>query len=261
MPILQTATIRTYYEVSGQGDTLVFIHGHGSSSRDWEFQSAFFSEYFQTLCYDVRGHGKSEKPKGPYSVAGFAIDLAELLGALEIKKAHIVGLSMGGWIAFQFAVDYPEMTKSLTIVNSWADMRPKNFQDRINIFQRYIYFRLFSMRKIGEIVAPIIFIKPEQDDLRQSLIERWAENQKASYFASMKAGIGWSVADQLDNINCPVLVVAADEDYTPVAAKQAYVDKLSNARLIIIKDSRHGTPVEHPEKFNRLLLGFLQEIA
>lgn len=261
MPTIQTENLATYYEISGQGEALVFIHGLGSSSQNWSFQRAFFPEYFKTLTYDVRGHGQSEKAKGPYSVQLFAKDLAALLDALGIKKAHLAGLSMGGWIAFQFALDFPEMTNSLTIVNSWADMRPKSFQERVNLFRRNIIFRLFSMRKIGEILGPKIFIKPEQKELLQNFIESWAKNDKPSYMASMKAGTGWSVADQLDQITCPVLVVAADEDYTPVAAKQAYVDKLPDARLAVIKDSRHATPVEHPDEFNRLLLEFLQKRA
>ena len=258
MPAIRISNINTYYEISGQGETLVFIHGLGSSSQDWSFQTEFFSKDFQVLAYDVRGHGQSDKPKGPYSVPIFAEDLANLLKKLGIKKAHLVGLSMGGWIAFQFGVDYPEMVRSLTIVNSWADMRPKNWADRRTLFQRNILFRLFSMRKIGKILAPKLFIKPEQEDLRQLFIENWAKNHKPSYMASMKAGTGWSVADRLDEITCPVLVVAADEDYTPVEAKQVYVDALPNARLAVIEDSRHATPVEKPEEFNRLLLAFLR---
>ncbi len=258
MPAIRISNINTYYEISGQGEALVFIHGLGSSSQDWSFQTEFFSKDFQVLAYDVRGHGQSDKPKGPYSVPIFAEDLANLLKKLGIKKAHLVGLSMGGWIAFQFGVDYPEMVRSLTIVNSWADMRPKNWADRRTLFQRNILFRLFSMRKIGKILAPKLFIKPEQEDLRQLFIENWAKNHKPSYMASMKAGTGWSVADRLDEITCPVLVVAADEDYTPVEAKQVYVDALPNARLAVIEDSRHATPVEKPEEFNRLLLAFLR---
>ena len=258
MPAIRISNINTYYEISGQGEALVFIHGLGSSSQDWSFQTEFFSKDFQVLAYDVRGHGQSDKPKGLYSVPIFAEDLANLLKKLGIKKAHLVGLSMGGWIAFQFGVDYPEMVRSLTIVNSWADMRPKNWADRRTLFQRNILFRLFSMRKIGKILAPKLFIKPEQEDLRQLFIENWAKNHKPSYMASMKAGTGWSVADRLDEITCPVLVVAADEDYTPVEAKQVYVDALPNARLAMIEDSRHATPVEKPEEFNRLLLAFLR---
>jgi len=260
MSFTKETNICTHYESTGEGDALVFIHGLGSSGKDWQFQREFFSTHFQTITYDVRGHGESEKAKPPYSVPLFAKDLAELLGELGISKAHIVGISMGGWIAFQFGLDYPEMTRSLTIVNSWADMRPKNFRERKVLFQRNVLFRLFSMRKIGEILGPRIFIKPEQKDLLDTLVENWAKNHKPSYMASMKAGTGWSVANQLDQIKCPVLVVAADEDYTPVSAKQEYVDKLPNAHLIIIEDSRHATPVEKPDEFNHVLLSFLQKM-
>ena len=117
MPTMNAAKLNTYYGISGQGEALVFIHGLGSSSQDWAYQVPFFAEQYQVLTYDVRGHGQRKKVKGPYSVAMFATDLADLLKELKIEKAHFVGLSMGGWIAFQFGVDYPQMTQSLTIVN------------------------------------------------------------------------------------------------------------------------------------------------
>ncbi len=258
MPTIQTETLRTYYELSGEGETIVFIHGLGSSSQDWYFQRDFFAEHFQVLTYDVRGHGQSEKPAPPYSVETFSADLAALLKALEIKKAHFVGLSMGGWIAFQFAVDYPEMVETLTIVNSWADMRPKNLQDWSKVFQRIVLFNFFSMRKIGETVGANLFIKPEQKELLDGFIESWAKNHKPSYMASFKAGIKWSVADRLDEITAPVLVIAADEDYSTVESKQVYADKISDARLVVIEDSRHATPVERPNEFNRVLFEFLR---
>ena len=258
MPFIQTNNIQSYYETHGQGDALVFVHGLGSSSQDWKFQTAFFSKSFQVITYDVRGHGQSEKAKGPYSVPLFAEDLALLLDELGVKKAHIVGLSMGGWIAFQFGLDYPERTRSLTIVNSWADMRLKTLQDWKGYIQRAIIFRLFNMRKIGEVLGSKLFIKPEQKDLLNEFIENWAKNHKPSYMASFHAGIGWSVEDRLGEITAPVLVIAADEDYTPISTKQAYVDKLPNARLAVIEDSRHATSVERPDEFNRVLLAFLQ---
>jgi pimeloyl-ACP methyl ester carboxylesterase len=77
--------------------------------------------------------------------------------------------------------------------------------------------------------------------------------------ASFHAGIGWSVEDRLGEITAPVLVIAADEDYTPISTKQAYVDKLPNARLAVIEDSRHAISVERPDEFNRVLLDFLQD--
>ena len=263
MPKIKTGNINTYYELEGEGETLVFIHGLGSSTEDWVIQSEFFAKDFQVLRYDVRGHGQSDKPAGAYSVPLFAEDLHDLLDALDIEKAHIVGLSMGGWIAFQFSLDYPNMVNSLTIVNSWADMRLKSFSDRVNYFQRTIIFKFLSMRKIGEILGAKLFIKPEHEALRQDFIEKWAKNHKPSYMASFKSAKGWSVENRLSEITVPVLVIAADEDYSPVATKEAYAEKMINAKfveLVVIEDSRHATPVEHPDEFNQVVNKFLREV-
>ena len=260
MPFTKETSIRTHYEVSGEGDALVFVHGLGSSAGDWVYQLPAFKDDFQVITYDVRGHGQSEKAKPPYSVPLFAQDLAELLRELGIDKAHIVGVSMGGWIAFEFGAAYPEMTRSLTIINSWADMRLKTFDDYKNYFQRAVLFRLFSMRKIGETLSQKLFIKPEQEGLRRDFVESWSKNHKPSYMASFNAGVGWTVHDKLDTLKMPVLVVAADEDYTPVSMKAGYTEKLPHGQLVVIEDSRHATPVEKPEEFNRVLMGFLREV-
>ncbi len=260
MAFTKETSIRTYYENVGEGEALVFVHGHGSKSQDWVYQSEFFREHFQVITYDVRGHGQTEKVKKPYSVPLFAKDLAELLNELGIEKAHIVGISMGGWIAFQFGVSYPEMTRSLTIVNSWADMRLKTLEDWRNYFQRVVIFRFLSMRKIGEVLSKRIFIKPEQESLRESFVESWSKNHKPSYMKSLHSGIGWTVHDKLSTLTMPILVVAADEDYTPLSMKEDYTRQLPNARLVVVEDSRHATPVEKPDEFNQILLKFLQEV-
>ena len=78
-----------------------------------------------------------------------------------------------------------------------------------------------------------------------------------AYRESLKAIVGWTVTDRLDQIRCPVLVVAADADYTPVEAKAAYIEKIPRGRMVVVEDSRHGTPVEKPELFNRILREFL----
>lgn len=260
MPKIKVDQINVFYEVQGEGETIVFIHGLGSSSQDWVYQTEFFSDHYRVIAYDVRGHGQSDKPTGPYSVPMFSADLANLLKNIGEDIVHIVGLSMGGWIAFQFAVDFPEMVKSLTIVNSWADMRPKNFKDRWNLFKRNVIFRLFSMRKIGEILAEGLFIKPEQAELRNKFIESWSKNHKPSYMAAMASAKRWSVSDKLREIIFPTLVIAADEDYTPVEDKQKYVDEMPNAKLCVIDDSRHATPVEKPDEFNAVLYSFLDEV-
>jgi len=259
MPKIKTGDIETYYEIHGEGEPLIFIHGLGSSGQDWAYQVEFFSPHYRVITYDARGHGQTDKAPGPYSVPLFAEDLGHLMDALNILKAHIVGISMGGMTAFQFTVSHPARVKSQTIVNSWAEFAPENLRQWWAVMQRLILFQMFSMRTIGKKIAEMIFIKPEQEELRQLLISRWAENDKSSYMAATRGMMGWSVRAHLGEITTPSLIIAADEDYTPVVTKEAYASRMPNARLVVIEDSRHATPVEKPEEFNRVLYEFLQE--
>lgn len=259
MPEKLVNDLNTHYEINGQGEPLVFIHGLGSSSRDWEPQKEYFSNAFQVVTYDVRGHGQSDKPPGPYSIPTFAADLAGLIENLGIAPVHLVGYSMGGWIAFQLAVSYPNLLKSMVIVNSSPELVPRTFQERAAVWQRTILFRLFSMRKIGEIIAKRIFIKPEQEELRHTFIERWAENHKPAYMAAFRAALGWTVFTQLGEIKTPTLVLTTTEDYTPVTEKEVYTALMPNAKLQVIEDARHAPQVEKSIEFNQLIEKFLSE--
>jgi pimeloyl-ACP methyl ester carboxylesterase len=113
------------------------------------------------------------------------------------------------------------------------------------------------MRQIGEVLGKRIFPNPEHESLRWQFVERWAENDPRAYRQAMNGLIGWSVAEQLGDIECPTLVVAADQDYTPVEAKREYVVKMPRAELVVIDDSHHATPVERPEQFNAVVAAFL----
>src|SRR5512135_954239 len=133
MATLRANGINLYYESTGQGQPLVFIHGLGSSTRDWEYQIPTFSQNYQVIAFDLRGHGQSAKPAGPYSMKMYAADLAGLLAGLGVKSAHLVGISLGGAVAFQFALDYPAAVKTLTIVNSGPSLggTPEQAQQEI----------------------------------------------------------------------------------------------------------------------------------
>ena len=259
MPKLHIHDIDLYYETTGEGQSLLLIHGLGSSTRDWEAQVPFFSEKFQVVTLDVRGHGRSDKPSGPYSVQVFAEDTAELIKSLGLEPVHVVGLSMGGAIAFQLAVDSPDLIKSLVIVNSAPEMIFRTFKERLQIFQRLFIVRLLGMRKMSEVLSKRLFPKQEHEELRRIFVERVSQNDKRAYLDSMKALVGWSVTDRLSTIQCPTLVIAADEDYTPVSLKEDYVAKIPNAELVVINDSRHAIPMERPDQFNKALMAFLSK--
>lgn len=257
MSTLRIGDIELYYEITGQGQPLIFIHGLGSSARDWELQVAFFSRDFQVVTYDVRGHGRSDKPPGPYSVQLFADDTAELIRSLGIAPAHVVGISMGGMIAFQLAVDAPELVRSLVIVNSAPELIFHSIRDRLQFSQRLLIVRMLGMRQMGAVLSARLFPKPDHQELRRTLVERWAQNDKRAYLDSLRALVGWSVSEGLGDIETPTLVIAADEDYTPVSAKEAYVWKMPHSELVVITDSRHATPAEQPEAFNSTVAEFL----
>jgi 3-oxoadipate enol-lactonase len=259
MPKLYVGDIDLYYEIAGQGQAILFIHGLGSSGRDWELQVAFFAKHYQVVTFDVRGHGQSDKPPGPYSVPLFATDTAELITSLGIAPAHVVGISMGGMVAFQLAVSTPDLVKSLVIVNSGPELILRTFKERLAGLQRLLVARLLGMRKMGQVLSKRLFPREEHQELRRTFIERWAGNDKRAYIDSMRAIVGWSVTDRLGAIRCPTLVIAADEDYTPVSLKEAYVAKMPQAELVVIADSRHATPVERPEQFNEALMVFLSK--
>jgi len=257
MSRVQSNNINLFYEVNGKGQPLLFIHGLGSSSRDWELQSAEFSKNYQVITFDLRGHGQSDKPAGPYSLSMFASDAAGLLKSLGVDSAHVVGLSLGGGVAFQLAIDFPAKVKTMTIVNSAPELVVRTFKDRIRIWQRFAIVKLLGMRKMGEVLSKRIFPKDQHAPLRATFIDRWAENDPRAYQEAMRAMVGWSVTDKLGSIKCPSLIISADQDYTPVALKEVYTKLIPNAQLVVIADAHHATPVEQPEKFNAVLWDFL----
>ncbi len=115
--------IETHYELSGEGDCLVLIHGFTDNLNMWYNQTPTFEQHCQVLTYDVRGFGQTQKT-GDYSMRLFADDLYELLKALDIESACVLGYSMGGRIGLEFTFNHPEMTRGLIFANSGIGARP-----------------------------------------------------------------------------------------------------------------------------------------
>ncbi len=260
MPHITINGIQLYYEAHGEGAPVLLIHGLGSSSRDWEWQIPEFSKKYQVIAFDVRGHGRSGKPAGPYHMRQFADDAAYLLRVLGAVPAHIVGISMGGMIAYQLAVSHPEVVCSLVPVNCAPELPIRTLKDRFTMWQRMMIVRLLGMRKMGEVLSKRLFIKPEQEELRRIFVERWAENDPRAYLAALRALIGWSVVEQLGAIRAPTLVLSSDEDYTFIGDKERYAAQMPQAEMVVIADARHALPVEKPEEFNRAVLAFLERV-
>nr|WP_024307279.1 MULTISPECIES: alpha/beta hydrolase [unclassified Pseudomonas] len=261
MPYFDNDGCQLHYEDYGHGAPLLLVHGLGSSTRDWEYQIPVLAQHYRVIALDVRGHGRSDKPRGAYHIADFADDVAALIEYLQLPPVHLVGISMGGMIGFQLGVDRPELLRSLTIVNSGPEVKAKSLGDWLEIAKRWTLSRLLSLETIAKALAKLLFPKPEQAELRHKVEERWPQNDKRAYLASLDAIIGWGVRERLKRITCPTLVISADRDYTPVERKREYVAEMPNARLLVIENSRHATPLDQPERFNSALLAFLGETA
>jgi pimeloyl-ACP methyl ester carboxylesterase len=271
MPFLRVRDVRLHYELDGPSGPaapspprvpLVLLHGLGSSTRDWQPQVKHFSQKRRVLALDLRGHGRSSKPPGPYAISLFAGDVADaarrlLPGAVETGEGvHVAGLSMGGMVALQLALDAPALLRSLTVVNAGVDYRPKTRRQRRLLWQRRAALRVLSVRRIGWLLGRRLF--PDRPDLQREMTARWAQNDPAVYRASFEAIVDWSARARLPEISTPTLVAAAEEDYLPLSAYRAYAGRIPRAEVAVLENARHAAPVAQPEAFNAVLSAFLE---
>jgi len=261
MPIIRVNGADLFYEESGSGEALLLLHGLGSSTLDWEPQIKAFAPHYRVIALDARGSGKSrdvDHPAGPFSIKQFAADAAAVLDRLGASPAHVAGLSMGGMIAFQLALDFPKSVKTLSIINSGPRLVPQGLKEHYAIAVRKFVSRFLGPKAWGKVLAPKLFPRADQEALRQRFIERMAMNDRDAYWASLKALIGWSVLDRINTIDAPTLIVHSDQDYTALPVKESYTKLMPNAQIVVVKDARHTLPIEEPEKLFPVLHEFLE---
>jgi 3-oxoadipate enol-lactonase len=265
MPTVTVDDIQIYYECTGVGPPVFLIHGLGSSTRDWAAQVAALAPTFQIITADLRGHGRSAKPRERYRMARFADDMAGLLRALDATPAHVVGLSLGGMVAFELALNFSDQVRSLVIINSGPEVPVPTLRERLRLIGVYLWrvavVRLGGMRRMGATLAWHLLPDPEQVALRRTFIDRWAENDPHAYLSALRAIGGWNVTARLTELNCPTLVVAAEDDYTSVVFKQDYTARIPQAELVVMPGSRHLTPLDRPDEINAAMLPFLQKVG
>jgi len=258
MSFERVGDLNMYYEIVGSGAPVLLIHGLGSSTRDWEYQIEALGKEHQVIMLDIRGHGQTTKAKGKYSIELFARDIENFLDQMKIGPLHIIGLSMGGMIAFQLALDIPSRIKSITIVNSGPGFTGNHPKLKLKFHFRLLLLRLFGLRAAAKRVAKGLFPNGSNNKLSEIFIERFCQNDKRCYLKTTSALIEWDVNSQIQNITCPTLIIAADTDYTSVESKQEYTDKMPNANLVVVENSHHALPVENPKAFNEIVLDFFK---
>ncbi|MEC5408418.1 3-oxoadipate enol-lactonase [Paraburkholderia sp. MPAMCS5] len=252
--------IETRYVLSneGGGPWLTFVHQLGGDLSVWDQLAGYFRDDYTVLRYDVRGHGETAVSNAPFAIADLAGDLAALLDALGAPNTHLVGMSMGGMIAQQFALDHPSRVNRLVIADSTAASPP---EARATWDQRAA-----SVRRDGTAsLAPATLERwlteafrtahPEAvEPIREALTRTLPEG----YAMACEALRDFDVRGKLGNIRCPALVVAGRHDTgTPPAASQLIADAIEGAHFELL-DAAHLAPVEQSQRFAALLETFLE---
>jgi len=257
MPFRRVNDIDMYYEDTGaKAGTapVLLLHGLGSSTRDWEYQWPALAGAYRVVACDLRGHYRTTKARGPYSVPQLAADVIGLLESLDLPAAHLVGISMGGMVGIELALDAPERVRSLTVVNAGPHLDFSGLRTRAMLGLRLTLLRLAGMRPVGWMLAREMFPEKGQEELRRKVARRWAENDTRCYLESAKAVLAYDARQRVSGIRCPTLVVRGGLDLTPM---ELDASRLPRARRVVIPGSRHATVVDAAGRFNELLLQFI----
>jgi pimeloyl-ACP methyl ester carboxylesterase len=264
MPTAFVNDIHIYYEVHGQGPNLTLIEGLGYDLWSWYRQIPVFSRHFRVLAYDNRGVGRSDKPAGPYSHAQNAADLAGLLDHLGWDRTHVLGHSMGGFIAQEFALHHPERLDRLILVATGfggPNMVPVPLESAQAMMPRP---GLSPEEKIRS-AMPLAFSSPhwtEEHPEEFDRIVRWRleyPQPPEAALAQIMAATTFNTEERLGEITAPTLVVTGTEDrVVPPENAQLLAEHLPHAHLDIIEGAGHLVTIEAPDRFNEDVITFLR---
>lgn len=249
---------------AGEGPLVVLLHGIGGNKRNWHDNLPALSEVCHAVAWDARGYGESDDYDGALDFHDYADDLVRVIDHFGADRAHIVGLSMGGRIAMDFAERYPERLATLTLCATHRGF--SHFSDEKK--QEFIRLRkepLVSGGEPSDIAEPVArtLIGPKaSDEVFAKLVDSMSRLHKASYIKSIEATVMSDSHDRLEEIAVPtqVLVGTGDQLTTPEIAREI-TERIPGARLVELEDAGHLLNIEQPERFNQLVIDFVARTA
>lgn len=243
----------------GAKTAVLKLHGLGATGASWSLQfPALLKEGYRPLAPDAPGFGRSPYDGRGWRMQKIAGMIAEAMDELRTGPVHVVGLSMGGVIAQQFAHDYPERVKKLVLASTFTVMRPDNLSEWFYFLHRVTALALRGLPAQAKVVAQRVFPKPEQAVLREMLEATIAGADKKAYQGAMRALGFFDSRKWLPAIKQPTLVVSGAEDSTVSVGAQAKLARgIPGAKHVIIENAGHAVNVDQADKFNQILLDFL----
>lgn len=251
---------RLYYEMRGEGQPLIFIHDFALDHRMWDDQFYYFSKWYQCIRFDLRGYGQSALPGAQYY--SFHNDLKALLESLQVyEPVIIVGLSLGGMIAVDFALQFPRLTKAIVLAGTQIEGYPYKTFRLETIFNKAKTKSIeYAKRKwfAHESFANARKNKPVSESIWQMIhfYSGWHWVDKPAL--SIEEPVAW---DNLENINVPALIICGDLDLTDfkeISAAAAF--RIPDAKKVILPATGHISNMENPGGFNKELQNFLSSL-
>ena len=253
--------MKTHYRLDGPAGAPVvtLTHPLGATLALWDDHVPALTKQYRVLRYDVRGHGGSEIPPGPYTLEQMAGDLEELLRSLGITGTHFVGVSMGGLIGMTAALSHPRLIRSLVLCDTTAcygpGLRPM-WEDRIRVAETEGMTAALVDRTM-DIWFTAPFRAREKDTVKRvaAMLER---SDPRGYAAAIRA-IGFvDLTERIAAIRCPTLVVVGEQDPgTPPAMARVIHERIPAAQLLVVSGAAHCAVVEASDRFLPALMSFL----
>jgi pimeloyl-ACP methyl ester carboxylesterase len=274
MSTTRVGSVDLYYEEHGSGDPLLLVMGLAADSTAWFFQMPDFARRYHTIAFDNRGVGRSSKPRGPYTIHQMADDAAGLLAALEVERAHVVGVSMGGMIAQELALRHPARVRGLVLACTYPE--PDADAERQRAFstgqfggavtaagETRIDVSAIDPFAFFQHMLPLVFNQPFIDRELPKLLQIFGGALQYGFsleaiLGQVEAVMGHRTTDRLHRITAPTLVITGDADLLVSPANSDILARsIPNARLVKVPGGSHGFNFETPEVFNREVLDFL----
>jgi len=239
---------------------VLLIHGLEADGSSWTLQLPPLVQVgFRPLAPDMPGFERSPYAGRGWNIPGMAARLAKLREDLGTGPAHVVGLSMGGTIAQQFALDYPQLTRKLVLVCTFAVLRPETVSGWFYFLRRFLVVNTLGLPAQAKFVAGRIFPDPQNESLRQLLVASILQADPRAYRAAMRALGLFNSVHRLKEIRVPTLVVTGMKDTTVSPARQKKLaDGIAGAQQVILPEAGYAFPIDRPDLFNQELLSFLK---
>lgn len=262
MPFIQVGDLSIHYEIAGQGEPLVLLHGMSNNSQSWKKQMKELQEYYTVIAWDAPGYGQSSDPQEEFRhFSHFADVLKEFIEELHYDSIYLLGHSMGAAIALDFCHRFPSMVKALIIADATRgsaalskDENETRLKNRLNAIETMEPHEI-AKRRVEALLAP-----QAAEEVRNEAEKIMSQVRLAGYRSVAYSLYHVNQMNFLSSISTPTLVICGELDsVTPVSESRVFHENILNSEFSIIPGTGHLCYQEDPASFNRQVLNFLNE--